>query len=127
MKAGIAKSIAFLFLVAFGLCFVYRVSEVHGPEAKYGCGLAIVVTVSTSFVSVLPVLFAIASGFFVVGIAAIIGSVVRLFLTVIGFIIVAAMGMSNGWFFLFGSLFYLVFLLIETLLALRLMKKEADY
>ena len=115
------KLLIFSFISAFAFMFTYRVSQVHGSDAQYACGLAIWVSVIAGICSFLPVLLfrQAKDGVFYAAVLFSVG--IRAVITLAGVIVFCLyVECDRGWFLSVTAIYYVIFLVIETLYAVKI-------
>lgn len=119
------KLLSVVFVTVLLFAFVYRLAEHYGEDAIYGCKYAIGISGLAGIASLLPVLIirhSSAQWFFL---SMIIGSGARLFVTILGLAVVALIiDVCRMWFFGYVGLFYCLFLVAETLFAVRVLRQD---
>lgn len=125
MKVSTSKLLAVVFVTAFIFAFVYRWTEQFGSHACIGCAHAIGVSALAAAASLLPLLAGRQSNAHSFFLKAVIGSAIRILMTLLCLVIVA-LNISAGrmWFFAYAGFFYCLSLIAETLFAVRVLSRD---
>jgi len=125
MKVSISKLLAVVFVAAFIFAFVYRWTEQFGVHACTGCAHAIGVSALAAAASILPLFVGRQSNAQSFFLKAVIGSAVRVLMTLLCIIIVALnLNAGRMWFFAYVGFFYCLSLIAETLFAVRVLSRD---
>lgn len=125
MKVLLAKWLILLFVVVTVFVATLRISEQYGPMAKRGCVLAIYLSLVAAITGIIPFLLSskkTARKFFA---SLLTGAAIRVAITAVGVVVVTVIISEEQrfWFLVGTGVFYLLFLTIETIEAVRCMKK----
>ena len=105
----------------FLFAYVYRLSELFGFEAMAGCRLAILLSAVSGLAGMLPMVVTKARKINNLIISVLIGASARSLCALAGVVIVELVLVPSGlWFLGFALLFYFIFLVFETYLAVSL-------
>jgi Na+/phosphate symporter len=102
-----------------------RISEQHGPMAKKGCVLAVVLSIFAAAMGLIPFLVSKKKKAAKLFMSLIIGAIIRVTLTVMGVVLITVIAAKEQrfWFLVFTAVFYLLFLGVETVEVVCCIKK----
>lgn len=123
---------AILFFVFFASLFVYRLSETGGFHVSRACFIALVIAVTSGLAGIYVISELWGKDVYMVLAGVMIAAVIRLLISGSGFAIITFfMDIHRSWFVLFLGVYYLVFMAVDTWLALWILRnsemKEREY
>ena len=127
MKLISWKSLVLIVMLAFLLALSYRLSEQFGEESQAACAKAIKLTVLAGIFGILPVLIFRNSKRHIVFAGILSGALLRLMVTIAGIIIIRIQAHElNAWFLGWAAGFYMLFLVLETAIGVKVLNKITD-
>ena len=126
------KVAAIIFFVFFASLFVYRLSETGGFHVRRACFIAFVIAVTSGLTGIYVISEMWGKDVYLVLIGVVSAMVTRLLISGSGFAIITFfMDIHRSWFVLFLGIYYLVFMTVDTWLALWILQnsefKERKY
>lgn len=122
MKLISWRSLIILILLSFLLVFSYRWSEQYGTESQRACALAMRLTLIASVLGLLPLLLTRKRNRHILFSGILIGAMLRVLITASGVLFVSIKVLElRTWFFGWAAGYYLLFLVLETVLAVTLL------
>lgn len=114
-------------LTAMGICacLFLRLSELGGTHVQEACRVALLVSLAAGLCGLYPVLMALGGSGWNMLLGSFIGSIVRLMIVAAGFVSVVVFTQIHAiWLMVFCGAVYTVVLIVDTLLAIRLIRRK---
>jgi hypothetical protein len=129
LKSLFLKLVLLISVLAFAFVFCYRISQAYGPSSQSGYIKAMILTVFAGIAGLLPVIFTYTHKKVRVFFAAImIGTVIRMFITAVGILLVIyLLKEQRTWFLGWSAGFYLFFLALDTCFVVYFLNKRHNH